>query len=862
MTNGHPVPRYAVDRPALRARVDAGATRPLTLVVAPAGSGKTVLLAQWAATRPPGSVAWIDVEPSDADALLFGSRLLGALAGIDARLSLIEAPTPSPNGGLGEPFIEVLASALAGLGDFVVVFDDVHNIAGSAVVADLNRLVDRLPSNAHFLFASRIDLPLGLSRRRLEHGLVELRQAHLAFTVEVTAQVLEHITESKVDDATVAAVTQHTEGWAAGVQLSALSMRSRARPDQFAEHLIDTDRLIIDYLTEEVYDAQTPERRDALMRLSVLDGICAGLAETVTGVANGEELLRQLECESMFLNADPGRVGWYRFHHLFRDLLRHRLRAMALDLEPEILQTAAAWHFARAETAAGMEYLIRARDWDAVCEIALTRGHDVYERLGTTLVARWLSLVPEEVRWANPRVELLYGILVGISGRGAQAAEITHRLLAADILDVGERQVALAYAAACVYFQPHADHFLDLAQQSLALLVDEPSATPPDLLHLSSRPLLECVSWVAAGRAQLLLGDISSARAGVESALASSGSGYGPYRVQILGTLAVIEAWAGRLQRATELSDAALDLASELSLLSHPAPADAHIARAIVAIQRGEPAAGAYSLHEGNIRAAANQRTQLMWIAYLASALIDPRGAEPIAIEPAGSPPPIVARALSALEWRRARLSGNPREVGRWLETQWSTLAFEHVAALLERGAIADARMHLERACFVPDSAMPAARVENALAWTWVEHAEGRVADSRKRLSEALDLAESEWLAHPLIAAGPTVLALVRALPGRRSAFRQQLTEATATSIDAMSRLPKPLTARELELLAFLPTRLTSPEIAANWYVSVNTIKTHLAHLYRKLEVADRNAAISRAHELGLLPEGNTARTW
>lgn len=861
MTNVRRVPRYAVDRPSLRARVDAGVARPLTLVVAPAGSGKTVLLAQWAATRPQNSVAWIDVEKSDVDALLFGSRLIEALAGIDARLSLLEVPMRDSDGGLGEPFTESLTAALADLGDIAVVFDDLHNIAGSVVVADLHRLVDRLPVNAHFVFASRIDLPLGLSRRRLEHGMVELRQAHLAFSADVTAQVIEHITESKVTDATATAVTQHTEGWAAGVQLSALSMRFHEHPKQFAEHLVETNRLIIDYLTEEVFEAQTPERREALMRLSVLDGMCAGLVEAVTGLTDGEEFLRQLERESMFLTADPGRVGWYRFHHLFRDLLRYRLRAKELDIEPQILKTAADWHFARAETAVGVEYLIRARAWDAVCEIALASGHDVYERLRTTLVARWLSLVPEDVRWANPRVELLYGILVGMSGRGAQTVEIMRRLLAADVLDVGERQVALTYAATCVYFQPHADHFLDIAQQSLALLADQPAAIPPDLLHLTSRALLESVSWVAVGRAHLLLGDIPSARAGAESALASSGSGYGPYRVQILGTLAVAEAWAGRLQRATELSDAALELARELSLLAHPAPADAHVARAIVAIQRGEPEAGVYSLHEGNIRAAANQRTQLMWIAHLASALIDPRGTESAAIEPAGSPPPIVARALSALEWRRARLSGSPRDAGRWLETQWSTLAFEQVAALLERGAIADARTLLERARFVPDSTMPAASVENALAWTWVEHAEGRAAESRQRLTDALDLAESEWLAHPLIAAGPTVLALVRALPGRQSAFRQQLTQATASPTDAMSRLPNPLTARELELLTYLPTRLTNREIAANWYVSVNTIKTHLAHLYRKLGVPDRNSAVSRAHELGLLPEGNIPRT-
>jgi LuxR family maltose regulon positive regulatory protein len=854
------IPRHEVDRPSLRARIDAGVATPLTLVVAPPGAGKTVLLAQWARTRPEGSVAWLEVTKADADPVHFARRLVEALAFVDERVTEIAVPVGTAEGGLGDPFMDAVTAELAGRGDLVVVLDDLHTIAGSAVAADLEALVDRLPDNVHVVFASRTDLPIGFRRTRGESPSVEVRQAHLAFTDDVTADVIERITRSRVTPATAAAVTQHAEGWAAGIQLTALSMRFQDHPDRFAERLVESDRLILDYLTDEVFEALTPQRRDALMRLSVLDAMSAGLVETVAGVGDGEELLRQLDHESMFLVPDPARVGWYRFHHLFRDVLRYRLRAHHLALEPELLTAAAGWYLRRGETDVGVEYLIRARAWDAVCEIALGSGRETYERLRTTHLARWLSLVPEDVRWADPRVELLYGIVVGMAGRGARTVEILRRLLSADVLDVGGRQVALAYAATCVYFQPHPEIFLDMGRQALALLADQPTAVPPDLLGLTSRGLLESVSWVAVARAHLLLGDLSAARAGAEAALAAAGSAYGPYRVQILGTLALIEAWAGRLRRATELADSALELARDLSLLAHPAPADAHLARAIVAIQRGEPAAGASALHEGSIRAASNQRTQLMWIAHLASTLIDPRGTESSTIEPAGPPPAAVTTALAALEWRRARAAGSPRDTGRRHESQWSALAFEQVAALLQRGAIEDARTLLERTGSVPDSTLPAAVVERQIAWAWLEHAEGRGPASRRRLSEALDLAETEGLAYPVIAAGPSVLALVKALPGPPRAFRQRLVQAAA-SLDAMSTLPHALTARELELLSYLPTRLTSPEIAARWFVSVNTIKTHLAHLYRKLGVADRNSAIARAHELGLLTEGNIPPT-
>lgn len=859
MSDGRHVPLYAIDRPGLRARLDAGSTAPLLLVVAPAGSGKTVLLGQWADSRPRDAVAWIDVESSDVDALVFVRRLIDAVADIDERLADLHVPVGTPEGGLGDAFIEAFADELRNLSDLVVVFDDLHQIAGSAIVADLWRLVDMLPPNAHFVFASRVDLQLGWSRHRLAHGLVELRQAELAFSQDVTGRVLERITGAPVSDATAAAVTRHTEGWAAGVQLSALSMRFQSDPERIVERLIENDRLIVDYLTEEILAALTPERMEALLRLSVLDEICGGLAETVAGVTKGDELLRQLERESMFIVGVPDHSGWYRFHHLFRDLLRFRLREVDGQGETRLLKAAAAWHLNRGNNSAAVEYLVRARGWDGVCEIALASGSEVYERCPTT-VAGWLARVPEDVRWSTPHVELLYGIVAGMNGQSAHAVDILTRLLAAEVLDIGSQQVALTYLATCVYFQPHPDRFLDIAERSLALLDEHPAAATPDLLHLTSHALLETLSRVALARAHLLLGDIPAARSAAHAALSSEGSNYGPYRVQALGTLAFTEAWTGRLKRATDLADDALELARELSLLSHPAPADAYLARAIVAIQRGESEAGVFSLQEGNLRAAANHQTELMWLAHLASALIDPRDTGSAAMEPHGHPPPVATRVLLAVEWRRARLSGAPRDPGRWGESEWSTLAFEQVASLLERGCTVDARVLLERVRYVPDPAFPAAMVEHELASAWLAAAEGRRPDSKQHLSLALDLAEREGLAYPVLAAGAGVLALVEALPRSESPFRQRLSQSSGSLAEALNQLPNPLTAREMELLELLPTRSTSAEIAARWYVSVNTVKTHLGHVYRKLDVADRTAAIARAHELGLLEEHTIAR--
>lgn len=844
------IPRHAIDRPELRARLDVGCMAPLTLLVAPAGSGKSVLLAQWADSRPSGTVAWVDVRRSDVDAVEFARRLTDA---VGVPWSSVAAPVGTPGGGFGEPFVDAFAAALGDVGDITVVFDDLHHLARSPIVGELWRLVDRLPASAHFIFASRVDLKIGLSKHRLAHGMVELRQSELAFTDDVTAGVLERITGRAVSSPTAAAVNRHTEGWAAGVQLSALSLRFGADSEQLAGHLDATNRLIVDYLSEEVFDAQTPQRRRALLRMSVLDEVSAGLVQAVADVRDGDEFLKRLERESMFLEPVPDRPGRHRLHHLFRDLLRYRLRETDAGLERQLLVVAADWHLLRGDTATAVEYLIRAREWEAVCSIALASGSEVYERLKVTSVARWLSLVPDDVRRSRPDAELMYGIVVGMSGRGALATDILQRLLAQGSLDVGGRQAALAYLATCVYFQPHPDRYLVHAESALALLTEHPEAVPPDILNLTSRPLLTTVSHVALGRAHLLLGNLVEARAALETALTGEGSQYGAFRVQVLGTSALAEAWAGRLSRATELSDEALDLARDLALLGHPAPADAHLARAIVAIQRGEAESGATSLHEGSIRAAANQRTSLMWIAHVASALVDPHGSRSAAIQPFGVPPPAVARALRALEWRWARLQGEPLDPHARPESTWSTLAFEQVLALLERGSIADARALLSRIPYDVDDELPVAAIEHDLASALLASAEGRRTSSRKHLQDALARAEGEGLAYPLMSAGPKLHALAQSL-GMPPSSVLQAVESPGSRPPASPPLTEGLTTSELEVLEYLPTRLTGAEIAARRYTSVNTVKTHLAHIYRKLDVTDRDSAITRGIELGLLP--------
>ena len=859
MSGHRRIPSHAVDRPALRQQLDAGVASPLSLVVAPAGAGKTVLLSQWAQSRADISVAWFDITSSDDAPGPFARRLVDGIAAVVPDLPAPSAPLEASEGRLGDAFLEDLAASLGGAGTIVLVFDDLDRISGSSVLTDLWRLVDLLPPNAHAVFSSRVDLQLGWSRHRLEHGLVEIRQRELAFDDSTTARVIEHIAGKPVTDRAVAAVTARTEGWAVGVQLTALSLRFADDPERVVDELTGTDRLVVDYLSEEVLDALEPSRRAALMHLAVLDEVTAGLVEAVADV-DGAIFLAELERDSMFIVSVPERPGWYRFHRLFRDLMLYRLRAADPRAEARLLEIAADWHLEQRDLETAVEYLLRARRWDRAMERVLLSGRDLFEQSRTATVARWLTRVPPEVRASNVDAELLLAIAEGMSGRGLVAVDALQALLAGDDLTIGQRQVALAYLAAGVQFHPHAEPFARAAVDALALLDAHPDAELPELLGLTSRPLLTFLARGSLGRAQIFLGDLAAAREHLTAAVAMPGFAYTPFRVHLLGSLALVAACDGRVGAAVEHSDEALETARTAGLLSHPAPADAYFARAIIAIQRGEPDVGALALTEGLARSAANQRTQLMWIGHAIAMLIDPADEHIDGAEPPGPPPPLVREWLTTTAMRRSRIRGSVMAPPAPPAT-WSPVAFEEIAGMLADGRPAAAHARIGRLRVEPDPLMPLATVELAILTGWTCMLQGRRTQARAQFESALAVAGPEGLADPFLRAGPAVVDLIDELTGSRTEFaRFVVARARAAGASPDRKLLDELTPRELELLAFLPTRLTIADIAARCFVSTNTVKTHLGHIYRKLGVSGRDAAIEHALELGLLDAREIAR--
>ena len=306
--------------------------------------------------------------------------------------------------------------------------DDLHHLSNSVLISDLGRLANLLPPNVHLMISTRTDLPIAWSRHRVTDRLTEIRQSDLALDEVDSAALLEHITGRPLGIDSVATLVARTEGWAAGLQLAGMTLRLYDDADEFITQFSGDDRLIADYLSEEVLQAQPHDRREFLLRVSVLDTMCADLVAVLTGESNPQLVLEELERESMFLVPLDTHRGWFRFHHLFRDMLRFKLRAEQPAVEARLLNQAASWHLERGDVSSGLEYLLRARNWDDALDVIMARGSEVFEKGEMATVIRWISKVPESARANRPDVSLLLGILMVLEGQTAGAEDLLGRV--------------------------------------------------------------------------------------------------------------------------------------------------------------------------------------------------------------------------------------------------------------------------------------------------------------------------------------------------------------------------------------------------------------------------------------------------
>ncbi|HXJ28185.1 MAG TPA: tetratricopeptide repeat protein, partial [Streptosporangiaceae bacterium] len=426
-----------VPRPRLAQRLDEGRGRGLVLACAPAGYGKTVLLAEWI-RRGRHRVAWLSLDAGDNDPARFWRHAVAALdrarPGISERMGPLLGPPPPPS---FEPLVTALINEVADQPDadadadeaLLLVLDDYHVISSPLVHESLGFLLEHRPPGLQLALTSRSDPPLALARLRARGQLTELRAAELRFTPPEAAALLQQVAAGpggarpgapllQVPEAVAAALAARTEGWAAGLQLAGLSLRGQDDVDGFVAAFTGSHRYVLDYLAEEVLEHQTEQARTFLLETSVLERLSGPLCDAVTGRPGSQALLEEAERAGLFVVPLDEVRGWWRYHHLFADLLRARLQAEQPGRVRQLHRNAAAWYAERGLADDAIRHAVAAGEMTWAARLIEQYFDERYYLSGEgTTLQRWLSALPDDLVRSRPRLLLARGQLAIASGR-------------------------------------------------------------------------------------------------------------------------------------------------------------------------------------------------------------------------------------------------------------------------------------------------------------------------------------------------------------------------------------------------------------------------------------------------------------
>lgn len=401
-----------VPRPRLTRRLDEGLQHKLTLVSAPAGFGKSTLMAEWAhlwaAAQPPLPVAWLSLDAGDSDPVRFWAYLTEALHRVQPgtgqdMLAHLRSPQPPPIEALLSQLINDIASIPV---DFALVLDDYHAISAQPIHDALAFLLQHLPPQMHLFLASRSDPPLPLARLRGRGELLELRANDLRFSTDEAAEFLNRAMGLTLSPEDIAALDAHTEGWVAGLQLAALSMQGSSDPSGLIRTFGGGHRHVLDYLAQEILDRQPEATRTFLLQTAILERLSGPLCEAVVGVGDGQATLERLEQANLFIVPLDQERRWYRYHHLFAEFLRNRLAQTQPDAAPGLHRRASAWHAQHGLLTEAVDHALAARAFDEAADLIERAAEDAFRQSELSTLRRWIEALPAGVR-ARPRLAMI-----------------------------------------------------------------------------------------------------------------------------------------------------------------------------------------------------------------------------------------------------------------------------------------------------------------------------------------------------------------------------------------------------------------------------------------------------------------------
>ncbi|HZU86328.1 MAG TPA: LuxR C-terminal-related transcriptional regulator [Anaerolineaceae bacterium] len=859
-----------------------------TLISASTGFGKTTIVSEW--VRQSGrSTAWLSLDDLDNDPLRFLTYFIRAIQNIkrgfgEAILESLNTTKPNSRFPGRDSFLEALISEIAEItAPFILALDDYHVITASEIQDMLLFFLNNLPENMHVVISTRADPPWPLGRMRARREINEVRASDLRFTMEESAVFLNEQMGLNLAEQDIAILDSRTEGWIAGLQLAALSMRGQSNKHQFIENLAGSNRFISDYLVEEVLEKQPPALQEFLLKTSILDQLNAGLCDQLTGRSDSQAVLLHLEQSNLFLQSLDNDRYWYRYHHLFADLLRIKFKQTQSAQVPALHRCASQWFEKNKLITEAVSHALAASDFEQVVRLVKGSAFSMLDTGELSTLVGWLDALPRQLILSEPWMSVFYAWALAYTGQLNSAEE--HLINAESALMGAQKDNT----------QPNPEHLLghiatirvliaknrgemsraiDLAQEALKYLPEQDYKT-------------RCYVAQTLGNALLFIGKMDAATQAFQSAVSASQKANDINRaVYALCDLSGLQWMLGQLCNAEASCREALRLAERNVKdggLQSPGAGFAYARRSRILLEWDDGEAALRHAEQGLALSQRRGQADVMFFCLVTLAEVQFSNKDvPGSLATFHK---AMSRTTGGASWHAAMIDQFETEVRfgngdiiaaeRWLQKMgWKVgdevpegqvNAFEFIARILIAKREYVVALNLLDILLVREQAKGVMvwvlfiQITQALAW----YALGNTEQALVVLDRALTQAEPEGYIRSFTDRGAPIRPLLQeaAERGMHVPYVNRLLavfgdtpEPVISSVKpCATQLNESFSEREMEVLRLLDTDLAAPDIASKLMISTHTVRSHIKNLYRKLNAHSRYEAVIQARDLHLL---------